>query len=75
MNAQKRHADAMVACCSEPDMSPVHPRPRALGCDCGRPRYRTEDLFPDGCDELCIDHGGEKYTLRITRQNKLILNK
>ena len=49
--------------------------PLPLDCDCGRPRFLTSDLFVNGCDELCIDHNGEKYTLRITRQNKLILNK
>ena len=47
----------------------------ALDCGCGRPGFLTKELFPEGCHELCLDHNGEKYTLRITKQNKLILNK
>lgn len=40
-----------------------------------RPRLSTEDLFRAGRSEVCIDHNGMTYILRITRQNKLILNK
>jgi hemin uptake protein HemP len=29
----------------------------------------------DGARELCIEHLGEIYRLRVTRQNKLILTK
>ena len=29
----------------------------------------------DGARELCIDHSGAIYRLRVTRQNKLILTK
>jgi len=35
---------------------------------------RTEDLF-DGSREICIEHEGERYRLRITRRGKLILQK
>ena len=58
-----------------PDQQSNVTGPIPLDCDCGRPRFLTSDLFVNGCSELCIDHNGEKYTLRITRQNKLILNK
>jgi hemin uptake protein HemP len=34
----------------------------------------TQDLF-DGEREICIEHDGELYRLRITRRNKLILQK
>lgn len=39
-----------------------------------RRRVTTHALF-DGAQELTIEHGGEEYLLRITRQNKLILTK
>jgi hemin uptake protein HemP len=35
---------------------------------------RVEDLFGDD-REIWIDHAGERYRLRITRRNKLILQK
>jgi hemin uptake protein HemP len=35
---------------------------------------RAEDLF-DGDQEIWIDHAGDRYRLRITRRNKLILQK
>ena len=34
----------------------------------------TQELFA-GEREICIEHAGEKYRLRITRRNKLILQK
>jgi hemin uptake protein HemP len=34
----------------------------------------AEQLF-SGRREICIDHGGIRYRLRITRRNKLILQK
>jgi len=40
----------------------------------GKPRLRSEDLFRAGC-ELIIEHRGEEYRLKITRNDKLILNK
>jgi len=36
---------------------------------------RSTDLFHNGANELLIEHRGEFYRLRLTRQNKLILNK
>lgn len=38
------------------------------------PAYSTECLFK-GAREIEIEHNGEIYRLRITRQGKLILNK
>jgi hemin uptake protein HemP len=38
------------------------------------PGYASADLFR-GRDRLSIEHNGERYTLRITRQGKLILTK
>lgn len=73
------HAQHEGECCTSPQdkgkgdaAQTAGLRPR--GCDCGRPRYLSTELFADG-DELCIDHNGDKYTLRITKQNKLILCK
>jgi hemin uptake protein HemP len=34
----------------------------------------TLDLF-EGTREICIEHEGERYRLRITRRGKLILQK
>ena len=42
-------------------------------CACGRPRVSSKDLFPDGHTEICIEHEGMEYCLRITKQKKLIL--
>lgn len=39
-----------------------------------RPRLRSEDLFRSG-NELIIEHRGEEYRLKLTRNDKLILNK
>ena len=39
------------------------------------PTLRSEDLFRGGHNELLIEHRGECYRLRLTRQDKLILNK
>jgi len=36
--------------------------------------YRSADLF-DGQTEVLIEHAGERYRLRCTRQGKLILTK
>jgi hemin uptake protein HemP len=38
------------------------------------PVLRTEELF-QGQREICIEHDGKRYRLRITRRNKLILQK
>lgn len=38
------------------------------------PRVRAEDLFRDS-HELIIEHQGQEYRLRLTRNDKLILNK
>ena len=43
----------------------VAPSPRAL---------RARDLLA-GERAVCIEHAGERYVLRLTRQNKLLLNK
>ena len=38
------------------------------------PVVSAEDLFR-GCREIWIEHEGVRYRLRITRRNKLILQK
>lgn len=54
------------------DSKPDEPRnPPRAGAD---KRLSTEDLF-HGKKEILIDHEGEVYRLRITRRNKLILQK
>lgn len=42
-------------------------------CACGRPRVSSKQLFPAGRTEMCIEHEGVEYCLRITKQKKLIL--
>ena len=39
-----------------------------------KPRLRSEDLFRSH-QELIIEHRGEEYRLKLTRNDKLILNK
>lgn len=39
-----------------------------------QPRLKSEDLFR-GTHELIIEHQGQEYRLRLTRNDKLILNK
>ena len=46
---------------------------RMSSCPCGRPRISSSELFPDGCSEICVEHEGMEYCLRITKQKKLIL--
>jgi len=38
------------------------------------PCFHSRELF-GGRREVCIEHAGQIYRLRITRQNKLILTK
>lgn len=35
----------------------------------------SRQLFPPGQNTVLIEHGGQRYTLRLTRENKLILTK
>ena len=39
-----------------------------------RKEIRSEDLFGDG-NEISIIHNGERYSLRVTSNRKLILTK
>ena len=39
-----------------------------------KPRLKSEDLFRSAT-ELIIEHRGEEYRLKLTRNDKLILNK
>lgn len=58
----------------EPTMTPEPPSKEPKG-PMEHPRIiDSKDLF-DGDRELCIDHKGALYRLKITRQDKLILNK
>ncbi|MBI2933543.1 MAG: hemin uptake protein HemP [Planctomycetes bacterium] len=50
---------------STPPANPLPPAPRHV---------RSEDLMA-GSPELVIDHAGQAYRLRITRNGKLILTK
>ena len=43
-------------------------------CTDGIRLLNTEQLF-EGHREVCIQHGGAIYRLRITKSDKLILNK
>ena len=50
-------------------LQPVTPLPASP-----RPRVDSESLL-QGAATLEIDHGGQLYLLRVTRENKLILTK
>lgn len=50
---------------ARPQLTPLRPP---------QPRLRSEDLFRDS-HELIIEHQGQEYRLRLTRNDKLILNK
>lgn len=51
-----------------PSQEPPHPPPQ------GEKTLSSQQLFGDQ-KEIFIDHEGERYRLRITRRNKLILQK
>lgn len=62
------------------EQAPDRPRIGADSTGAGRSiaiggdRIDSRDLFI-GTREIIIDHGGERYRLRLTAQNKLILTK
>ena len=49
-------------------------RPHHLQRSAAQPRLKSQDLFR-GTHELIIEHQGQEYRLRLTRNDKLILNK
>jgi hemin uptake protein HemP len=53
---------------SQPPIPPAKPSPEPV------PELDTRQLF-GACREIWIKHGGVRYRLRITRRNKLILQK
>jgi hemin uptake protein HemP len=53
-----------------PVLETLRPRAPALP-----PRTLSSESLFEGRTEVCIDHGGAIYRLKITRQGKLILNK
>lgn len=52
----------------------VSPPPPAAAPRAGGNRYDSRMLFGNR-QEICIEHAGQAYRLRITRQGKLILTK
>lgn len=58
--------------------SPIKPLP-ASGSTADRlpalPCIDSRQLLQPGQTTLYIDHGGQRYLLRVTRENKLILTK
>jgi hemin uptake protein HemP len=57
----------------EKPLTPAAPSPTGASEELPK-TVSTQDLF-DGQREICIEHDGELYRLRITRRNKLILQK
>ena len=63
-------------------MTPISPtvtmhlrsRPQPGSRSTHQPRLNSQDLFR-GTHELIIEHQGQEYRLRLTRNDKLILNK
>lgn len=71
LDADNQRDAAAPAAASLADPSPeVAPVPPATG----RERWRSEELLGNRC-EVLIEHQGELYRLRRTRQGKLILHK
>lgn len=58
---------------SKTEKRPQHESEQREATD-SSPVLRTEELFK-GNREICIEHEGKRYRLRITRRNKLILQK
>jgi hemin uptake protein HemP len=57
------------------DMPPKTPAPKPItNSSAHRPRFDSKDLLHDG-SAVEIDHAGQLYLLRVTRENKLILTK
>lgn len=48
--------------------------PRRSGADKGLTRVRSRELLGEN-GRLIIEHGGEAYCLRLTRNDRLILTK
>ena len=57
-----------------PSLFPSLTLTRTPAAQASKPRLKSEDLFRSGC-ELIIEHRGEEYRLKLTRNDKLILNK
>tara|TARA_R110000787_G_scaffold170629_13_gene283326 strand:- start:832 stop:1041 length:210 start_codon:yes stop_codon:yes gene_type:complete len=53
----------------------AQPGKQRLRPDAALPCLHSQDLFRDGNHELLIEHRGQCYRLRLTRQDKLILTK
>jgi hemin uptake protein HemP len=53
---------------------PPRPDPQAKECS-EKPRVIDADLIFQGAREVWVDLNGIRYRLRITRRNKLILQK
>lgn len=49
-------------------------QPDSIRGSASRKRWASGDLFGDA-QEILIEHAGQEYRLRITRQGKLILTK
>lgn len=52
------------------EVAALAPRPDALAAS-----IDSRQLLPPGRTTLVIDHAGQRYLLRVTRENKLILTK
>ena len=57
------------------DIPPKLPVPKPIAAsNVHRPRFDSKDLLC-GASAMEIEHAGQLYLLRITRENKLILTK
>jgi hemin uptake protein HemP len=61
---------------TEPEMPPTPHSPPLVAAPAQPtpPRLNSSQLFRDA-KTIEIDHGEQRYTLRVTRDNKLILTK
>ncbi len=64
----------ILVCISEIIMQPSAPPPSEKAANASTPRISSQSLFK-GQSMVEIEHAGQCYQLRITRENKLLLTK
>jgi hemin uptake protein HemP len=67
--------DETFSCSSRPFSPAKAKSPQERLCPTTSPKHIDSQQLFAGRRELIIEHQGERYHLRVTRQNKLILTK
>lgn len=58
----------------EAQTKPIPPSSAAADCNATRLRIESDEILR-GNNTVEIEHAGQRYLLRVTRENKLILTK